>query len=168
MRCEHCHEREAIIHLTQIQNAQVTTLHLCEPCAAEKGIETGTPSGKFPLQDFLASLGKAGGEPADAEAGLACPSCGATLRDFRQTGRLGCGECYRTFETPLRDLLRRLHGSARHVGEAYGQAPAPVAAAPTAGGTDALANLRERLRRAIETEDFELAAELRDRIRALE
>jgi protein arginine kinase activator len=172
MRCEHCHEREAIIHLTQIQNAQVTTLHLCEPCAAEKGIETGTPSGKFPLQDFLATLGKGGAEPADAGVDLACAACGATLKDFRQTGRLGCAECYRTFEAPLRDLLRRLHGSAQHVGEGYGPAPAVAAAQPragvAAGAGEALAGLRERLRRAVEAEDFELAAELRDRIRGLE
>jgi protein arginine kinase activator len=168
MRCEHCREREAIIHLTQIQNAQVTTLHLCEPCAAEKGIETGTPSGKFPLQDFLATLGKGGAEPAGTGPDVACPACGATLRDFRQTGRLGCAECYRVFEAPLRDLLRRLHGSARHVGEMYGQEPAPIAVLTPAPVPDALTDLRERLRRAIETEDFELAAELRDRIRGLE
>jgi len=171
MRCEHCREREAVIHLTQIQNAQVTTLHLCEPCAAEKGVETGAPQGKFALQDFLATLGKGGPEPAGAGPEPACPACGATLQDFRQTGRLGCAQCYRTFEGPLRDLLRRLHGSARHVGEGY----APDAPAGAAAGTrapapaaDALADLRERLRRAVETEDFELAAELRDRIRVLE
>lgn len=170
MRCEHCREREAVIHLTQIQNSQVTTLHLCEPCAAEKGVETGTPSGKFPLHDFLATMGKGVAEPADAAADVPCPACGATLRDFRQTGRLGCAECYRAFDVALRDLLRRLHGSARHVGESYAvpavgvSAPAPVPVPAPA----ALGDLRERLRRAIETEDFELAAELRDRIRVLE
>jgi len=168
MRCEHCHEREAVIHLTQIQNAQVTTLHLCDACAAEKGVETGAPSGKFALQDFLATLGK-GGTESGAGADVACPACGATLKDFRQTGRLGCAECYRSFEAPLRDLLRRLHGSARHVGEAY--APeSPVAGGEVAAPAeaDALVELRDRLRRAIEIEDFELAAELRDRIRVLE
>lgn len=168
MRCEHCREREAVIHLTQIQNAQVTTLHLCEPCAAEKGIETGTPSGKFPLQDFLATLGKSGAEAAAPGPDLACPACGATLRDFRQTGRLGCAECYRTFEAPLRDLLRRLHGSAQHTGESYAGEGVPVAVAAPAPVPDAVADLKERLRRAVETEDFELAAELRDRIRLLE
>ncbi len=170
MRCEHCKERDAVIHLTQIQDSQVTTLHLCEACAAEKGVETGTPSGKFPLHDFLASLGKSGTGTADAGADVPCPACGATLRDFRQTGRLGCAECYRAFDGPLRDLLRRLHGSAVHAGERYAApatpgVPAPVVPVPAGA---ALSDLRERLRRAIETEDFELAAELRDRIRVLE
>jgi len=168
MLCEHCREREAVIHLTQIQNSQVTTLHLCEPCAAEKGVETGTPPGKFPLHDFLATLGKSSTEPAEAGADVPCPACGATLQDFRQTGRLGCAECYRAFDGPLRDLLRRLHGSAVHVGERYALSasgePVPAPAPAVAG----LSDLKERLRRAIETEDFELAAELRDRIRVLE
>jgi len=169
MQCEHCHEREAVIHLTQIQNAQVTTLHLCDACAAEKGVETGAPTGKFALQDFLATLGKGAADQGGAGTDVACPACGATLRDFRQTGRLGCAECYRTFEAQLRDLLRRLHGSARHVGEAYAPGSAPAGggvAAPVEA--DALVELRARLRRAIETEDFELAAELRDRLRVLE
>jgi protein arginine kinase activator len=124
---------------------------------------------KFPLGDFLASLGKSGtgGEPSEAGLDVPCPACGASLRDFRQSGRLGCAVCYEAFESHLRDLLRRLHGSARHEGEAYrpqGLAPAP-AAAPRGG---ALEELREKLRRAVEAENFELAAELRDRIRVLE
>ena len=40
MQCDNCHDRTAAIHLTQIVNNSVTTLHLCEPCAAEKGVQT--------------------------------------------------------------------------------------------------------------------------------
>ena len=176
MQCENCREREAVIHLTQIVNNSVTTMHLCEPCAAEKGVETGASVAKFPLGDFLASLGKGGGSEPAGEPGLdvPCPACGATLRDFRQSGRLGCADCYAAFEAHLRDLLRRLHGSTRHEGETYraGAAapashPAPVPAA-VAVGKGGLEDLRDALKRAIEAENFELAAELRDRIRVLE
>jgi protein arginine kinase activator len=118
MKCDNCGEREAAIHLTQIVNNSVTTMHLCEQCAAEKGVETGAGVAKFPLGDFLASLGKSGsGKSEEPSAGLVCPACGGTMDDFRQTGRLGCAHCYLTFETHLRDLLRRLHGSTQHVGE---------------------------------------------------
>ena len=174
MQCENCREREAVIHLTQIVNNSVTTMHLCEPCAAEKGVETGASVPKFPLGDFLASLGKGGGSEAAAEAGLdvPCTSCGATLRDFRQSGRLGCAECYVTFENHLRDLLRRLHGSTRHEGETYRAGTVPQArAVPVPAGVSAaqpVDDLKEALRKAIEAENFELAAELRDRIRVLE
>ena len=175
MQCENCREREAVIHLTQIVNNSVTTMHLCEPCAAEKGVETGSAVAKFPLGDFLATLGKGGGSEPASEAGLdvPCPSCGATLRDFRQTGRLGCANCYAAFEPHLRDLLRRLHGSTRHEGEAYRPAGTPSRlAAPVPVGVgvqkNTLDDLREALKRAIEAENFELAAELRDKIRVLE
>lgn len=167
MRCENCKERDAVIHLTQIVSNSVTTMHLCEPCAAEKGVETGTNVAKFPLGDFVASLGKPGAaEQVEADAGQPCGFCGATLQDFRQSGRLGCARCYTSFGPQMRDLLRRLHGSTRHVGESYLSVGAP----PTGRGQprSELSALREQLRRAIEVENFELAAELRDRIRVLE
>lgn len=164
--CDHCGQRPAAIHLTTIESNSVKTLHLCEQCAAEKGVQTGASvAAKFPLSDFLASMGKgaAGALPATADA-EPCEFCGASLKDFRDTGRLGCSHCYATFETHLRDLLRRLHGSSQHVGKVY--------LAPSEGGADderrRLGELRDQLRRAVESENFELAAELRDRIRVLE
>jgi protein arginine kinase activator len=164
MSCEQCHEREAVIHLTQIVNEQVTTLHLCERCAAEKGVESPGGVAKTPLGSFLAAMGKNLPETVPlAKAGENCPRCGASLQDFRESGRLGCPECYRAFEVPLRDLLRRLHGSTHHVGERYAERNGGAAE----GGQRA-AELREQLRLAVETENFELAAELRDRLRVLE
>ena len=40
MRCDNCHEREAVIELTQIADDKKVEVHLCEKCAAEKGIST--------------------------------------------------------------------------------------------------------------------------------
>jgi protein arginine kinase activator len=170
MRCDNCGEREAAIHLTQIVNNSVTTMHLCEQCAAEKGVETGAGVAKFPLGDFLASLGKGGGgKHEEPSGGVACPACGGTMDDFRQTGRLGCARCYTTFEPHLRDLLRRLHGSTQHVGERYaGPAAVGAGAASGAAPDTQLSALRDQLRRAVEAENFELAAELRDRLKVLE
>jgi protein arginine kinase activator len=164
MQCDHCGERPAAIHLTQIVNNSVTQVHLCEVCAAEKGVHTSASIAKFPLSDFLASLGKATTKTeAGPDAATPCSFCGATLADFRETGRLGCPHCYATFEVHLRDLLRRLHGSSQHVGEIY--LPQGTRAQEA---TRTLVDLRDQLRRAVEAENFELAAELRDRIRVLE
>jgi protein arginine kinase activator len=163
MRCDNCKEREAIINLTQVEHDTKVTLHLCEQCAQEKGIETGTAVLKSPLGTFLSAMGKGATLPVPAET-VRCEHCGATLRDFRDTGRLGCARCYESFEGHLRDLLRRLHGSSQHVGERY----LPPGANGEADERGALLNLREQLRRAVESENFELAAELRDRIRVLE
>jgi len=104
-----------------------------------------------------------------------CPACSSTLRDFRDSGRLGCDQCYVSFDAHLRDLLRRLHGSSQHVGERYA-APGEAGeggAGGGGGGEDSdprsrLLELKAQLRRAVEGENFELAAELRDRIRVLE
>jgi protein arginine kinase activator len=164
MSCDQCREREAVIHLTQIVNEQVTTLHLCERCAAEKGVESPSGVVKTPLGSFLAAMGKNLPETVAApRSGETCGRCGGSLQDFRETGRLGCPECYRSFEVPLRDLLRRLHGSTHHVGERY----AEHGAVPADGRVES-AELREQLRLAVETENFELAAELRDRLRVME
>jgi protein arginine kinase activator len=168
MSCEQCHEREAVIHLTQIVNEQVTTLHLCERCAADKGVESPGSQPKTPLGTFLAAMGQELPNQVPApRTGDNCPRCGGSLQDFRESGRLGCPDCYRSFEVPLRDLLRRLHGSTQHVGERYADAE-KESALPAMQARPQAAELREQLRLAVETENFELAAELRDRLRVLE
>jgi protein arginine kinase activator len=157
-----------VIHLHRVEGAGIVHLYLCERCAAEKGLETSASLGKTPVGSFLASKDFVGKEFAAAAAlpGVTpagtCPGCGASLNDFRETGRLGCAECYQAFEAPLRDLLRRLHGSSRHLGERY---RSPVTEGEI--GAQDSRKLREQLRVAIETENFELAAELRDQLRAL-
>lgn len=164
MRCDHCREREAVINLTQVEHDAKVTLHLCETCAQLKGVETGTALLKSPLGGFITAMGKSGtalsARPASGER---CAACGGTLQDFRESGRLGCGACYAAFEPHIRDLLRRLHGSSQHTGERY----VPPGARPPDRRAEVL-ELKDRLRRAVENENFELAAELRDRIRVLE
>lgn len=169
MLCDNCKERNAIINLTQVEHDSKVTLHLCEQCAQLKGVETGGAVLKSPLGNFLGALGKGGGAggalvPASGD-GVRCPACGSTLRDFRDAGRLGCDQCYVTFDAHLRDLLRRLHGSSQHVGKPY-EVPGEAGREPDPRSR--LLELKAQLRRAVEGENFELAAELRDRIRVLE
>lgn len=166
MLCDNCKERDAVINLTQVEHDSKVTLHLCEPCAQQKGVETGGTVLKSPLGGFLTALGKGGGGAAllpSPTDGLRCSACGATLRDFRDSGRLGCDQCYVTFDFHLRDLLRRLHGSSQHVGERY-----EIPGVDEADPKSRLLELRAQLRRAVESENFELAAELRDRLRVIE
>jgi protein arginine kinase activator len=161
MLCDNCHERDAVVHLTQIENNSVTQIHLCERCAAERGVETTVAEAKHPLGELLHSVQAQMAAPDDG--GEPCAFCGSTMADFRATGRWGCPRCYVTFESPMRGLLRRLHGSSQHVGETP-QVPRSESVERVAK----LGELQERLRRAIDAEQFELAADLRDRIRVLE
>jgi protein arginine kinase activator len=159
MLCENCRENDAVVNLTTIKDNAVTQQHLCERCAAAKGVETSVAMPKHPLGDFLQAVQQKAALPAGEQT--ACHFCGGTGRDFRASGRLGCARCYGAFDKSIRELLRRLHGNSRHAGRRY-EPPADEALerASTVG------LLRERLRRAVDNEQFELAAELRDRLRA--
>jgi protein arginine kinase activator len=166
MTCQQCETREAVILLKKVEGGEVRVLHLCERCAAERGVPAGEEAAKTPLGAFLAAMGSdvAADSPLTSGAALAeCAECGATLQDFRRTGRLGCAHCWATFEGPLRGLVRRVHGATHHVGEFYvrpGAEPMDPAAL--------IRRLREQLALAVSGENFELAAELRDRLRGLE
>lgn len=165
--CQSCHERDAVVRLTQIVGDDVSTVHLCSKCAAERGIGTEAAAAQSPLSAFLAAMGKGGpGIVAAAAIGEACPDCGATLQDFRASGRLGCAGCWVAFERPLRDLLRRVHGATRHNGEAYLPLDLVNVTEPEQRQRTRL-ELSEQLRLAIAAEDFERAAELRDQLRVL-
>jgi protein arginine kinase activator len=149
------------VHVTQIQGSAVTQLNLCEKCAADRGVDTPSAMPKHPLGEFLHAVQQQVTIPS--ADGVKCHFCGMTLREFRTAGRWGCARCYSTFEPSMRELLRRVHGSSRHVGRNY-RPPQPESIARATELTD----LREQLRRAIESEQFELAADLRDKIRILE
>ena len=166
--CQVRHERDAVVRLTQIVGDDVTTVHLCSKCAAERGIETDAEVAQTPLGAFLAAMGKGGAPMAAAVAtGEACPECGATLQDFRASGRVGCARCWVAFERPLRDLLRRLHGATRHTGEPSRRRR--QATSPERAASEPDRKLREELPRlAVAAEQFERAAELRDQLRVLE
>jgi protein arginine kinase activator len=108
-------------------------------------------------------MGEGEAGSAESSADLRCGFCGLAFKDFRESGRLGCPHCYSTFETPLRALLRRIHGGTQHMGKVY------LPPDPSASEMEKrLETLRRKLQRAVETEDFERAARLRDEIRTLE
>lgn len=173
MPCDNCGAEDPVVKLTRIENDEMRTLHLCRECAADKGVEDSGGAENVPLAEFLAKMG-GGSDPTPASttsAGAgsrasspsACEFCGLTLRDFRDSGRLGCPHCWTAFEGHLKGLLRRLQGSHQHVGKVY---LSPDPSAPQR--RKRLEGLRRKLERAIELEDFERAADLRDQIRDLE
>jgi protein arginine kinase activator len=164
MMCDHCGERDAVIHLTHIENNEMHSFHLCDACAAEKGIDPDAEADvNEPLAAFLAQMGDERSESADA-ADAECPYCSLSLEGFKKTGRLGCSQCYVAFESHLRNLMRRLHGGTQHVGKVY----LPPEDATDVSREERLNGLKRRLTRAVDSEDFERAAKIRDQIRSLE
>jgi protein arginine kinase activator len=162
MNCADCHVNKATVHFTQIVNDETETFHLCQSCAQKRGLKTGPSDTQAPLSDFLSEMGAPIFTKATS-ANLACPRCGCTFRQFRKTGRLGCAHCYSTFEQEMSALLRKIHGSNEHLGIAQEEAIGPL------GEEEArLLTLRRQLRQAVEREEYERAAELRDAITRLE
>jgi protein arginine kinase activator len=161
MMCEDCKKNTAIVHYTQIINNTKTVLNLCKSCSEKRGFSE--PSGATPHSFGVQSLvSKIANEYEEENNALACPSCGETYLDFKQTGKLGCGACYATFGPRIDDLLRKIHGSTTHIGKMPGNV------APAVSQNRQIEALRTDMRRAIEREDFEKAARLRDQIRQME
>lgn len=161
MICDVCKKDAAVIQLTEVEGTEMKQLHLCERCAAERGVETTITAPKPEITTFLQTVQ----QQALAAQGDAtrCTFCSSSFRDFRSTGRLGCARCYDAFEMSLRELLRRVHGNSRHVGRRY---HLPSGEQDTTVGT--VNELRSQLSRAIHSEQFELAATLRDQLRDME
>ena len=160
MVCDICSKKEATVHLTEIINSEVTKLHLCEGCAKEKASEMEE---HFGLAELLGGLADFGVKlESDQMAKIKCQSCGFSYMDFKKVGRLGCGECYEAFGKNLTPLLKRIHGSEQH----YGKAPSKAKKAVKV--RDDIQGLKAGLHKAIQMEEFEEAAKLRDQIKELE
>ena len=178
MKCETCAKGEATVAYTHIVDDTKKTFFLCATCAQKKNIDTtvtledkakDVPVLVKEVKEELTSL--AGAEDA---GGIGCPACGMVYDEFKKAGRLGCAECYEAFASQLGRLLKRIHGADRHHGKGMIAAiPASSLTVvsetePVVKDSDTLEQLRDKLTKAVSAEAFEQAAELRDRIRALE
>jgi len=162
MLCDKCKKNEATINFTQISNDKKIEYHLCEECAKKLGFKNPLKAVPFPLGDFLSSMvDKDFKEKTGALIQISCPQCGLTFAEFSKTGKFGCGKCYRAFKTQLDDLLRKIHGSNRHEGNL------PTGTADEMESIRKERELQDRLREAIKNEEFEKAAELRDKLRLM-
>jgi protein arginine kinase activator len=160
MLCDVCGKNAATVHLTEIVDNQMAELHLCEECARQKSLQMEQ---QFGLADLLAGLADFGEHIGNREeVKLKCSRCGLTYEGFRKSGRLGCGECYNSFRQNLASLLKKIHGSSKHLGKV------PAKLSKTLKKRTELQELKNKLQRAIQLEEFEEAAKLRDRIKELE
>lgn len=162
MKCDNCNN-PATVHLTEIRSGKKIEKHLCEKCAtATEGfpVKTHTPINELLTNFVLAHSGM----PKETTAG--CEHCGITWAEFRQGGLLGCEHDYVTFEKDLTPLVQRAHeGATHHVGKV--PARRGGTGVPMKKSVD-LAKLRKELQRAVEAEDYERAATLRDALRKAE
>jgi protein arginine kinase activator len=162
MKCENC-DKNATVHLTEIKGGKKIEKHLCEQCAQQS---EGLPvKGHTPINELLTNFVMAH-SGLQKETGGGCEHCGITWSEFRQSGLLGCQHDYTVFEKDLTPLLQRAHENATHH---LGKVPARRGGSgvPMKRQLD-LTRLRKDLAKAVESEDYERAAKLRDQVRQAE
>ena len=163
MQCQICNKNDATIHLTEIAEGIRTEMHICEQCAAEQNIAV---KNHIPINELLSNL--LASQPAEdeisiSEEKIACPNCGFTLAQFRKEGVMGCPYDYEIFEKQLESLIEKAHtGSSSHCGKV------PVSTPQDTKQQMKLLQLRKKLDLAVQTEDYETAAMLRDQIKQIE
>ncbi len=161
MLCQHCKQAKATVHITDTL-PEKRELHLCEDCAEKEGviIKHSQPTTNAILQEFIKHKTAGGSSSADD---YACPECGLTFREFRTKGQLGCPNDYEVFREPLKSLIKRAHdGAVQHIGKV------PQNAGSTVKRQTESLRLQRALQDAIEQENYELAAQIRDKIRLLD
>lgn len=161
MLCQFCKKREATIHVTNAEGNKVRAIHICRECAEERGFDELKKS-NFAMNDFVAGLfDSALAAAGKGSEGDACPNCGTSYSTFQEIGRLGCSLCYEHFEKQLLPLLRSIHGNTRHVGKI------PQRFGVQVTRRRKVRKLKEELELAIQLEQYERAAQIRDEIRKL-
>ena len=170
MLCEKCKKRTATVFYNENINGKVRSFSLCSDCAAkmrEKGELQDITSmvGSFAdpfseMQDHF--FGSFFGLPAlSVGRSKSCPTCKTTYEELAATGLVGCPDCYKTFERELESTIGAAQGTTQH----KGRVPARDRAKKKL--EDKLQELRKKLDSAIEKEEYEEAAKLRDEIRSL-
>lgn len=162
MLCEDCKIREADTLYIEVVEGKKRVLHLCKICAEKRATgvapkDKGTP--EFPAPKLLIELRK---KDEGIDETLACPTCGLTWREFKKVGRLGCPDCYDTFHSKIEKILIEVHGSSRYLGRRY------IKDRKRGKLLKQRRELEEKLRKAVENENFEEAARIRDKLRELE
>ena len=178
MLCEKCKIREATIQYTEVVDGVMTEHNFCTQCA--KSLDFGQYSNifdsDFPLGKLLSSL-LAVGDSSQKEAKMAqvvCPTCKTSYGEFVKNSQFGCQDCYEVFDLFISDNIKQLQGSDSHKGKRPKYQPAKMEAPSEVkekkendSPADQVALLDRRLKAAVDREDYETAAMLRDKIREI-
>lgn len=171
MLCENCKKNNASFHYKYSENGKVTEAHLCHECAKKQGfLSSGIfdGAGFFGTADNLglgafSSLFQDGEKKSLSGSSVRiCPSCGLSENELRRNGKPGCRECYHTFSDIVERMLKKLHMSCEYKGKI------PEGASESISVSRKIEKMKEQMQRAVEEQNYEEAAKLRDAIRQLE
>lgn len=161
MLCQICNKNEATIHFTTIMNGKAENKYICESCASEYQDENLELP--FSLNKLFASFlsGFETEEDFDEKEEKVCDGCGLTYRQLMDKGKFGCDECYDVFYEDIKELLKGIHGHHIHRGKI------PKRSGEKTIKIREVEELKEKLDLAVNKEEYEEAAILRDRIKEI-
>lgn len=162
MLCQNCGKNQANTHIKTMINGETREYFLCQDCAAQLGYNNIFSGFNMDFDSFFGSV--LTGQPSMPLKGLGktCPFCGSTFENIINTGKAGCANCYTEYFDSLMPSIQRLHGNAQHIGKL------PRSAGAKAKKSRELENLKSALEEAVSNQEYEKAAELRDKIKAIE
>jgi len=161
MLCQICKVNQATVRYTEIMSNSVTEIHLCQKCAQSEGEGIG---GDFGLAGLLGVAEEQAevSTTLEGDAAQACRCCGHSFKDIVSAGRVGCAECYTTFRDQLAHLIEKVHNASQHLGKI------PSGKDDALRVRSELLRHRSQLQKAVEEENYEEAARIRDVIREIE
>ncbi len=163
MKCQKCGTNNANTHVKTIINGEFKEYSLCSECAKKMGYTNIFGNMEDDFSNFLGSFfGNA--LPARTQA-TRCDFCGSTYSDITKSGHVGCAKCYEIFGDQLLPSIRRIHGNTTHCGKNSAQSKTKPS---QPSKEDKIKELQQQLNTAIEEQNFEYAAELRDKIKEME
>lgn len=159
MKCDLC-DKSAVVHETTVKNGVQSAVHLCEEHARAAGV--ALPGQSPPINQLLTQFVIKSTRSSRVST-RTCANCGMRFSDFRNSGVLGCPACYEAFDAQLSPMIERAqNGATSHAGKC-----------PRRGGDSIdrqleIQRLVKALDEAVAAEQYERAAELRDRLRNME
>lgn len=178
MLCQKCNHNQANTIISQTINGYKSEIYLCSQCAKEskylmdkKFNEFDGFFSGFPFGSLMSGIIK----PV-LDTSRRCPQCGSSFEEISESGKIGCAMCYEAFENELSETILKLHGKASHIGKAPGrlsiypveEESKKVEIIEDTDKRKLAFDLKQKLKTAIEEQDFEMAAQYRDQIKAIE
>lgn len=167
MLCDMCKKNEANVHITKIVNGIKQDVNLCEKCAMENGELSFVPQidfvSPFSFQNILSGIMNYMNNTSSTQDNfdVTCKNCGTSYREFKKTGLVGCSECYNNFSNILQPIIKRVQANLEHTGKIPDRTGKNIIERRN------LLKLKEDLQKAIALEEYEKAAEIRDKIKDL-
>ena len=166
MKCQKCGANNANTHIKTIVNGEFKEYDLCSECAKQMGYTNVFGDIENEFSNFLGSFfGNV--LPARTQA-TRCEFCGSSYSDIAKSGHVGCANCYSVFGEQLLPSIRRMHGNTAHCGKNSGRSEKQSVKPQEETREQKLARLKSELDKAVQEQNFEHAAELRDKIKEME